>query len=49
VVIVLLDSNDKQTRVEDANRIRRWMEARLGANGMRAQWTVSDTTDATSG
>ena len=49
VVIVLLDSNDKQTRVEDANRIRRWMEARLGAHGMRAQWTVSDTTDAASG
>ena len=33
VVIVLLDSNGKMTRVGDANRIKRWMEsASLGTN-----------------
>lgn len=36
VVIVLLDSNGKMTRVGDANRIKRWMEsAGLGTGGMR--------------
>jgi D-alanyl-D-alanine endopeptidase (penicillin-binding protein 7) len=49
VVIVLLDSAGKLTRVSDANRIRRWMEARLAAHGMRAQRTSSDATDAAPG
>ena len=36
VVIVLLDSNGKMTRVGDANRIKRWMEsAGLGAGSRR--------------
>jgi D-alanyl-D-alanine endopeptidase (penicillin-binding protein 7) len=36
VVIVLLDSNGKMTRVGDANRIKRWMEsAGLGSSGRR--------------
>lgn len=30
VVIVLLDSWGKQTRIGDANRIKKWMEGRLG-------------------
>jgi serine-type D-Ala-D-Ala endopeptidase (penicillin-binding protein 7) len=33
VVIVLLNSTGKNTRVADAVRIRRWMEARLSASG----------------
>ena len=37
VVIVLLDSAGKQTRVGDANRIKRWMEAWHVAPGARAQ------------
>jgi D-alanyl-D-alanine endopeptidase (penicillin-binding protein 7) len=36
VVIVLLDSNGKMTRVGDANRIKRWMEsAGLGSTQVR--------------
>ncbi|MQM31899.1 MAG: D-alanyl-D-alanine endopeptidase [Candidatus Accumulibacter phosphatis] len=31
VVIVLLDSSDKQTRIGDANRIKRWMESASAA------------------
>jgi D-alanyl-D-alanine endopeptidase (penicillin-binding protein 7) len=43
IVIVLLDAAGKLTRVGDANRIRRWMEATLAAQtrGQRAQRTVS--------
>ena len=37
VVIVLLDSAGKQTRVGDANRIKRWMEAWNIVPGGRAQ------------
>jgi D-alanyl-D-alanine endopeptidase (penicillin-binding protein 7) len=37
VVIVLLDSAGKLTRVGDANRIRRWMETTLAPQGVRAQ------------
>jgi D-alanyl-D-alanine endopeptidase (penicillin-binding protein 7) len=37
VIIVLLDSTGKLTRVGDANRIKRWMEATLTAHGMPAQ------------
>jgi D-alanyl-D-alanine endopeptidase (penicillin-binding protein 7) len=36
VIIVLLDSSGKLTRVGDANRIRRWMEAAAGARAPRA-------------
>lgn len=35
VVIVLLDSNGKMTRVGDANRIKRWMESAGIAHGKR--------------
>jgi D-alanyl-D-alanine endopeptidase (penicillin-binding protein 7) len=49
VVIVLLDSAGKQTRVGDANRIKRWMEARLAAHGLRAQRPASDSPDAIPG
>lgn len=36
VVIVLLDSAGKQTRVGDANRIKKWMESAYSrANGNR--------------
>ena len=37
IVIVLLDSAGKYTRVADAKRIRKWMEAHLAADGLRAQ------------
>jgi D-alanyl-D-alanine endopeptidase (penicillin-binding protein 7) len=37
VVIVLLDSNGRLTRVGDANRIRRWMEAVPASRYTRAQ------------
>ncbi|MDR3221472.1 MAG: D-alanyl-D-alanine endopeptidase [Candidatus Accumulibacter sp.] len=37
VVIVLLDSTGKLTRVGDANRIRRWMETVLASHDTRAQ------------
>jgi D-alanyl-D-alanine endopeptidase (penicillin-binding protein 7) len=37
VVIVLLDSAGKLTRVGDANRIRRWMETTFAPQGVRAQ------------
>ena len=30
VIIVLLDSAGKYTRIADANRIKKWMEARAG-------------------
>jgi D-alanyl-D-alanine endopeptidase (penicillin-binding protein 7) len=30
VVIVLLDSWGKQTRIGDANRIKKWIESQLG-------------------
>ena len=33
VIIILLDSWGKYTRLGDANRIKQWMEARLGAKG----------------
>jgi D-alanyl-D-alanine endopeptidase (penicillin-binding protein 7) len=33
VVIVLLNSFGKRTRVADARRIRKWMEATLAAHG----------------
>lgn len=33
VLIILLDSWGKYTRLGDANRIKQWMEARLGAKG----------------
>jgi D-alanyl-D-alanine endopeptidase (penicillin-binding protein 7) len=36
VVIVLLDSNGKMTRVGDANRIKRWMESASIASGRRS-------------
>jgi D-alanyl-D-alanine endopeptidase (penicillin-binding protein 7) len=36
VVIVLLDSSGKYTRVADAQRIRKWMETRLAADITRA-------------
>jgi D-alanyl-D-alanine endopeptidase (penicillin-binding protein 7) len=36
VVIVLLDSNGKMTRVGDANRIKRWMESASVASGRRS-------------
>jgi len=36
VVIVLLDSNGKMTRVGDANRIKRWMESASLASGRRS-------------
>ena len=32
VIIVLLDSQGKQTRVGDANRVKRWMESALARN-----------------
>jgi D-alanyl-D-alanine endopeptidase (penicillin-binding protein 7) len=34
VVIVLLDSLGKQTRIGDANRIKKWMEGRFGRNSL---------------
>jgi D-alanyl-D-alanine endopeptidase (penicillin-binding protein 7) len=37
VVIVLLDSAGKQTRVGDANRIKRWMEATYASFSTQAQ------------
>jgi D-alanyl-D-alanine endopeptidase (penicillin-binding protein 7) len=37
VVIVLLDSAGKQTRVGDANRIKRWMEATYASYSTRTQ------------
>jgi D-alanyl-D-alanine endopeptidase (penicillin-binding protein 7) len=37
VVIVLLDSAGKLTRVADANRIKRWMEATHASSGAREQ------------
>jgi serine-type D-Ala-D-Ala endopeptidase (penicillin-binding protein 7) len=36
VVIVLLDSAGKYTRVADARRIRKWLESRLAADAARA-------------
>jgi D-alanyl-D-alanine endopeptidase (penicillin-binding protein 7) len=36
VVIVLLDSAGKYTRVADAQRIRKWMETHLAADTSRA-------------
>jgi D-alanyl-D-alanine endopeptidase (penicillin-binding protein 7) len=36
VVIVLLHSFGKNTRVADARRVRRWMEAKLTARGLRS-------------
>ena len=36
VVIVLLDSYGKYTRVADAKRIKTWMEARLGSSALNA-------------
>ena len=33
VLVILLDSWGKYTRLGDANRIKQWMEARLGAKG----------------
>ena len=36
VVIVLLDSNGKMTRVGDANRIKRWMESASLSSGRRS-------------
>jgi D-alanyl-D-alanine endopeptidase (penicillin-binding protein 7) len=36
VVIVLLDSTGKMTRVGDANRIKRWMESASTASGRRS-------------
>lgn len=36
VVIVLLDSNGKMTRVGDANRIKRWMESASVVSGRRS-------------
>ena len=36
VVIVLLDSIGKQTRLADARRIKKWMETRLSADSLRA-------------
>lgn len=36
VVIVLLDSNGKMTRVGDANRIKRWMESASLSSGWRS-------------
>ena len=35
VVIVLLNSFGKYTRVADARRIRKWMEAKLNETGSR--------------
>ena len=35
VVIVLLDSAGKSTRLADARRIRKWMESQLAANALR--------------
>ena len=35
VVIVLLDSQGKMTRVGDANRIKRWMESASLTKGAR--------------
>jgi D-alanyl-D-alanine endopeptidase (penicillin-binding protein 7) len=34
VVIVLLDSLGKQTRIGDANRIKKWIEGRFGRNSL---------------
>jgi D-alanyl-D-alanine endopeptidase (penicillin-binding protein 7) len=34
VVIVLLHSFGKNTRVADARRVRRWMEARISGRGL---------------
>ena len=44
VVIVLLDSSGKQTRVGDANRIKRWMENSL-ASGKPATHAKLNTTE----
>mgnify|MGYP000438885532 CR=1 FL=1 len=33
VLIILLDSWGKYTRLGDANRIKQWMEARFGGQG----------------
>ena len=41
VVIVLLDSAGKLTRVGDANRIRRWMESVHAASGTREKTVLS--------
>ena len=35
IVIVLLDSAGKHTRVADARRIRKWLESRLAADSAR--------------
>ena len=37
IVIVLLDSAGKYTRVADAKRIRKWMETHFASDGLRAQ------------
>jgi len=44
VVIVLLDSAGKLTRVGDANRIRRWMESVYAAHRTPEKTTLSRTT-----
>jgi D-alanyl-D-alanine endopeptidase (penicillin-binding protein 7) len=40
VVIVLLNSYGKRTRVADARRIRRWVEATLPAHDTRTATTT---------
>ena len=41
VVIVLLDSSGKMTRVGDANRIKRWMESASLTPERRPVWSIS--------
>jgi D-alanyl-D-alanine endopeptidase (penicillin-binding protein 7) len=35
-IIVLLDSIGKQTRIADARRIKKWLEARLSADARQS-------------
>jgi D-alanyl-D-alanine endopeptidase (penicillin-binding protein 7) len=48
VVIVLLNSYGKYTRVADAQRIRKWMEATLNERATRSTRSIDQHRDATS-
>jgi D-alanyl-D-alanine endopeptidase (penicillin-binding protein 7) len=41
VLIVLLDSQGKMTRIGDANRIKRWLEAQSPSQRMQQRMTIS--------
>jgi D-alanyl-D-alanine endopeptidase (penicillin-binding protein 7) len=41
VLIVLLDSQGKMTRIGDANRIKRWLEAQSPSQRTQPRITIS--------